>query len=146
MQLGFWVLTSDSQFIFVQKDAVTVWFKLLSSRTSFQLEDQVWTPPMVKSALSNFWTRPIQLCAVSGACFFLQGSLCLSLWFDLWQGKTSSSPPSHLGNWIEPIKGINRPSVSGSVKHQRQQQRQRHQCKSMVTLHLTLLIAPRSIA
>ena len=31
------------------------------------------------------------------------------------------------------------------TERQRQRQRQGHQCKSMVTLHLTLLIGPRSI-
>ena len=40
-------------------------------------------------------------------------------------------------------KGMNIPSSSSSIKQQRQ--RQCHQCKSMVTLPLTLLIGPRSI-
>ena len=47
-------------------------------------------------------------------------------------------------------KGITTPSVKQSVKWCVRQcvkrQRQCHQCKSMVTLHLTLQMGPRSIA
>ena len=37
-------------------------------------------------------------------------------------------------------------SISSSIKHQQQRHRQWHQCKSMVTLPLTLLMGPRSIS
>ena len=42
-------------------------------------------------------------------------------------------------------KGITTPSVKRRVKRHVKRQRQRHQCKSMVTLHLTLQMGPRSI-
>ena len=43
------------------------------------------------------------------------------------------------------VKGMNTPSGSVSNSGSVKRQRQRHQCKSMVTLPLMLLIGPRPI-